>query len=518
MFKLAETEIRKRLQKLHNYEKILYPRLKERSVSIREENKDLKAENERLKEENQKHLEKILLQLEEIKILKFGKKRMKKTKISSVPKTEGRELEEAGKRELEKKAKKKLKKRPASSYRRAIPDLSKVTDHLKLEIEVCSKCGGKLVDKKEHVHYREDIKNVEKLIQAAKKIVETRIESGKCKKCNQCQFAMEVPKQKVIIGENIRRMVVFQTIIQGLSYAEVQKSMEDLYAIKISSGEIANILEGESRLMTPYYNNLVAELEKESQEYGAHYDETSWKTKDQGEEVSEGNYCWVKIGVKSQLRLIWFGRSRGLHVAEQLRGGKKKGSKGVSDDYGAYKNCFDIHSLCWSHPHRKLRDLAESNNISGKTKQVCIRAHRNFAKTYKKADKIRKKLLKGAWTELEKQKAKEKLEELFNAVLPETKHDPDKLRTLKKTLKKRKERYFTFLNFPWLPLDNNKAERAIKRVVLKRKKSFGCRSQKGADVLSVLYSSIFSVVETFPNENFFTLYEKILLFDEKGEI
>ena len=129
----------------------------------------------------------------------------------------------------------------------------------------------------------------------------------------------------------------------------------------------------------PYYNNLVEELDTESKECGAHYDETTWKTKSMGQMISEGNYCWVKIGVKSQNRLIWFGRSRGLHVAQQMRG-DKKGSKGVSDDYGSYKNCFEIHSLCWSHPHRKFRDLAESGNLSGRTKKACQKVHKGFAK------------------------------------------------------------------------------------------------------------------------------------------
>ena len=44
MSKLSKEEIRKRLQKLNNFEKILYPQLKERSDRVREENKELKAE------------------------------------------------------------------------------------------------------------------------------------------------------------------------------------------------------------------------------------------------------------------------------------------------------------------------------------------------------------------------------------------------------------------------------------------------------------------------------------------
>ncbi len=88
---------------------------------------------------------------------------------------------------------------------------------------------------------------------------------------------------------------------------------------------MANILEGESRLLTPYYDHLVELLANEK---AAHYDETTWKTKDQGKEISEGNYCWVKISVETQNRIIWFGRSRGKGVAEALRG-EKEGSIGI---------------------------------------------------------------------------------------------------------------------------------------------------------------------------------------------
>ena len=511
MSKLSKEEIRKRMQKLHNYEKILYPQLKERSDRVRGENNALKMENARLQEENQKQLEKLLLQLEEIQILKFGKKRgNKKIQPTTVPETEGRQEEN----ETEKK---KPKKREAASYRRATPNRKDITDHLTLELRACPECDGELEDKNEHVHYREDLRDVEKLIKAAKKIVETRVESGRCQKCNKRQFAMEPPKQTTIIGENVRRMVVYQTVIQGLSYEEVRKSMKELHGIEFSKGEVANILEGESRLLMPYYNHLVMALDVESKEYGAHYDETSWKTKSQGTVISNGNYCWVKIGVETQNRLIWFGQSRGKQVAEQLRGARE-GSKGVSDDYPGYGNCFEDHSLCWAHPNRKFRDLAESGKLSRKTKRACQITYKKFAIAYKKAEKIRKQLLKEVFSQEKKDQMRKKLEFLFDAVSIETDHDPAKLKTLKKTLQERKERYFTFFEFPWLPLDNNKAERAIKRVVLKRKKSFGCRSQKGADVLSILYSVIFSLVESFPDENFFSLYKKIVDFDEKREI
>ncbi len=508
MIRIPEDEIRKRMRKLSNYENIIYPQIKERSSRLREENRKLKKENARLEEEN-KQIEKLKLQLEELRILKFGKKRTNvKSSTKVIPKNEGAEPE-TNAEENEKKAGEKKNQRSAESYRRPKPDPKKITDRLRLEIEECPECGEPLVDKKEHIHYREDLYEIEKILENAQRIVETIIESGKCESCKKRQYAMEVPKQNVIIGENLREMVVYMTVIQGQSYTEVQRGLWHQYGMAISSGEVANILEGESLLLTPYYDHLVELLASEK---AAHYDETTWKTKDQGREVSEGDYCWVKISVETQNRIIWFGRSRGKGVAEALRG-EREGSIGISDDYGAYHDLFAYHQLCWAHPHRKLRDLAESGVMSKKARRVCQKAFKDFANVYKKSEKARKKLLSNEWDEESKAIELKKLKTLFEKLFISTDHDPEKLKTIRETLKKKKEKYFTFFEFPKLPLDNNKAERAMRKIVLKRKKSFGCRSQKGANVLSILYSVVFSIVGQNPDQNFFSLYRLAAEFE-----
>lgn len=405
----------------------------------------------------------------------------------------------------------KKEKRTPESYRRQEPSPEQITNHLRMEIENCSECGELLIDKKEHVHYREDLQEVENLIKTAQKIVRVIVESGRCQTCNKRQFALDIPKQKVIIGENIRMMVVYLVIVQGQSYSEIQRDMKHQYGMNLSNGEVANILEGESILLTPSYNHIAEELEEESKEIGAHYDETSWKTRSRGEEISEGNYCWIKVGMQTENRLIWFGRSRGKRVAEELRG-RKKGSKGVSDDYRDYMNLFDHHGLCWAHPHRKFRDLAGSGKLKGKIKKTCEKMYKDFAKVYQKARRAREKLQSGVWTDEEKRKQKGKLIKLFEKLCEVTPHDPEKLKTLRETLQKRKDRYFTFFDFPQFPLDNNKAERGIRKVVLKRKKSLGCQSQKGANVLSILYSVVFSLMESHPDRNFFNLYQEAAEF------
>jgi len=497
MIKIPEEEIRRRMKKLSNYENVLYPLLKGRSDRLREKLKEINAENVQLKKENkqtQKLLEKLLLELEELKAMKFGKKRETFIKAKQLPQFEG---------------KGKKKKRLKESYRRKEPPPEEITDYLRMEINECPECGSLLEEKKEYTHYREDLYEVENLIESAKKIVETIIESGKCPMCGKRQYAMEVPKQKVTIGSNLRSLVVYFVIVQGLSYEETIKSLKHQYGVKISSGELINILEGESNLVTSYYNYLYEELEQEG---AAHYDETVWKTGSRGEEMSEGNYCWIKTGVKSNNLILWFGRGRGKGIAEKLRG-KKEGSIGVSDDYGAYRNCFEHHQLCWAHPHRKLRDLAESGNLSGKTKKVCQKTFNDFRMVYKNAEKIRRSLLAENWSEEEKTAERSKLEKDFQNLFKSDLDDPEKLKNIRQSLSKRKAKYFTFFEFPYLPLDNNKAERGLRKIVLKRKKSFGCQSARGANVLSILYSVVFSLLESNPEESFFKLYREAVEFE-----
>lgn len=57
--------------------------------------------------------------------------------------------------------------------------------------------------------------------------------------------------------------------------------------------------------------------------------------------------------------------------------------------------------------------------------------------------------------------------------------------------------------------DNNKAERGLRHIVLKRKASCGSKTQKGADTMSILCSTLLSCWWSKP-ENFFTAYEQML--------
>jgi len=60
-----------------------------------------------------------------------------------------------------------------------------------------------------------------------------------------------------------------------------------------------------------------------------------------------------------------------------------------------------------------------------------------------------------------------------------------------------------------IPMENNKAERSLRPLVIKRKTSFGSKTGKGAENLAILFSFIMSLWWKRP-DNFFSAYADLL--------
>ncbi|MGH2638168.1 MAG: IS66 family transposase, partial [Rhabdochlamydiaceae bacterium] len=77
--------------------------------------------------------------------------------------------------------------------------------------------------------------------------------------------------------------------------------------------------------------------------------------------------------------------------------------------------------------------------------------------------------------------------------------DPDKLRKLKARMQEWRHTLLTCLMHEGIPPDNNKAERHIRKLVLKRKKSFGVNNLKTAKTLSILMSVFWTYKHRYRN-------------------
>lgn len=475
--------------------------LKNKIVQLEEENRKLRLENRLLKENQQiliakqqkseKQIESLNLMVEELRGMVFGKKKTKNDRDDSGGETNNTDTDNG------KTNKRKSALRPKNSYRRKAPSESEVTDTHNHPLTHCPDCGTLLTHLKQIIRYTEDLADLTELAKLLRIIEKHIIGSGYCPKCKRRKTAKAPSKQVSILGENIKKFVSYLSIVMRLSFEQIRYFLKDTAGITISDGEITICLDEQAEALAPEKDRL---LQKIRSAPGRHYDETGWKVQKEG----QGNYAWISRPTTGEETIFLMGRSRGKGNAKELRG-ELDNQVGISDDYAAYDNLFKKHQLCMSHPKRKLRDLHESKTLTGESRDVCSKTHETFSHLYKDLEgTLKTPYQKEAWLK----KREEYMKRLKHIAAP-TEGDPEKLKAIKQTLKEKAEKYFTCLLQPGIPADNNKAERGLRHIVLKRKISYGSKSQKGADTMSILCSALLSCWWNKP-ANFFSAYNQML--------
>jgi predicted nucleic acid-binding Zn-ribbon protein len=459
---LSAEEIKQRLIRLTNLEH-LHLKARERIISLEEENKELKQRIKELENQNKDQntkIEALSFQFEQIKNKLFGKKSIINRIIH----------------------RKEKKDRDIFSYQRPIP--KKVTETKLHPVSECTHCHGELKKKWINIFFEENIP-----LPIKKIVIKHEVEVGYCKSCKKQSSGIFIPSKKTILGDNVRKYVCILSIANRMSHFQIKENIRDIFDIEISIGEIGNILETEANNLRTEYQSL-----KESVliQNGTHYDETGWKV----QKEEQGKYAWVATGTENFDTIFSLGRSRGKGNIGDIGTGKV----GISDDYGAYKNAFEEHQLCWAHPQRKLRDLTESEEFGQRKKKQILKTYQSFSNLYQN---IRKKIGDEISPYL-----KTRFQNLFSQISESHSLDPTPLSKLKTSLRKNKQKYFTFLNHTGIPIDNNKAERALRHLVIKRKISFGSKTQRGAETTSILASVILSLKWNDP-KTWFQKYLKL---------
>lgn len=450
-------------------------RLKNENARLRKRVELLEKENALLKEQ----MCDVLVQLEELKRKVFGRK-YRKPPLSN----EQQNVSDSPPRTSE-------------SYRRPPPPEEDITGTKDFPIESCSACNTPLEDLKMVVRYEEDILAPGEWHKVLKITEKRRIGTGYCRRCKKRVCAIPVSQHFVTLGNNIKQFVPYLNVIQRMSFEQIKNFLKDTARLSLSDGEISNILEDQSHKLYSHFEQLKTNI---STQRGAHYDETSWKT----QREYHGNFAWVKTGTESPDTLFLLGRSRGKGNAQELQG-QNSDQIGISDDYGAYRTLFKEHQLCWAHPLRKLRELTQSEHLTPEQRISCQHTYESFASMYQEL----RDALNLPCDLTERATIKQKLQRKLKRLILSSAPDPPNLRRIKQTLRENQEYYFTCLLHEGIPPDNNKAERALRHLVLKRKSSFGSKTQKGADVMSILCSVLLSLWWSKP-KNFFEEYFKLL--------
>mgnify|MGYP001601917255 CR=1 FL=1 len=454
---LSKIEVKKRLVRLRNLER-LHAQQGVTILHLRAENKELKARI-LLLEARDKAKDKIIddlkLQIAELQRMIFGRKRAKKgdddTSDDHTPSPRT--------------------PRFPTAYKRKIPDSAEVTDTKKYPIDHCAGCGGTFSERDHVTVFVEDIPLPQK-----KTVEKHVIAKGYCDPCRKWSAGAPLPVAPVVLGANVKRYVTYLSVVCRQSYAQIQDVLRHTYDFGLSQGEIAKILEKEGLRLRPEYERLKARIRGEP---SAHLDETGWNLF-----IGDGyrRYAWTMVGGESADAVFLCGKTRGKGNAEELLGDSK--AVVVSDDYGAYRKMEQPHQLCCAHPHRKLRDLAQSGGLNNMLHEHCAAAYQRFAAIYEDIETAR--------TAKTPERQHHALHERLKSFALPHPRDPAKLARVKTQVRERATSYLTCLLYPGVAPDNNAAERSLRHLVLKRKISFGSFSEKTADTLAVLLSVLLS--------------------------
>lgn len=382
------------------------------------------------------------------------------------------------------------------SYRRAVPPDEAVTYTVERSVSGCA-CGGTLVDVTVHDRYVEDIPLPDLTADyIAKLVTKYRVERGMCAQCGKPSSGMDLGGQEVTVGPNVRLLVSHLVSVLGMSYAGVRGLLLSLYRMQVSDGEIAAILKGKQRDWAEAAQQLKADIQASPV---VHLDETPWPIQDQGGK----GYAWAMSDARSPKVYFALASSREGRHAQELLGETFTGVR-ISDDYAPYRSLPGEQQLCWAHLYRAGRDLRYNANLPLSQLPFVTEWYAGFSGIYQDLKRYLAQPVNPVVRELNQDELWTKLQALCASPVPPA-GQPAKLARLKAQIARAgPAKLFTCLKAD-TPADNNRVERDLRQLVLKRKRSYGSKSEPGARALATVFSVCATAWRTNPNGYFTTL-------------
>ncbi len=445
-------------------DRLLEPQRQKRMQALEKENADLRA----TVAAQQRTIEKLLLRVEQLETMVFGRRKHDDREDVPPPSSGAPQ--------------KKL--RSAASFRRTPPMPEEITDQRHHPLTLCPDCGIPLRRKEIVTRFIEDIPLPKKIV------TEQTIERGFCPQCKKRKSALPLTPQRCTLGPNVRLYILFAITVLGQTFEKIKAHLRGLHHLTVSDGEIAAIIQEGHRKLLPAMEDIEERIRGAPV---AHYDETSYPVQ-HGE---QGNYAWVKTSATGPETIFRLGRTRGKGNAEEIRG-PPSDQVGITDDYGAYDVLFENHALCWAHPLRKFRDLARSGALSPEHHGQCFRFYERFHRLERNIALT----VAAPLSSQERAEAVLRFRPQIDALMMPDGGDPPALATLKNTFLENNEKYLLCLRMAGVPMTNNKAERSLRHLVIKRLLSFGSRSQKGAQAMETVLSVLLTLWWSKPKDYF----------------
>ncbi len=264
-------------------------------------------------------------------------------------------------------------------------------------------------------------------------------------------------------GPRVAATVAVLTGRLGLSQRETQEALDTLCGLAVGLGSISALQGAVSAALAAPAAAAQAYVQEQPV---ANADETSWR--------EQAKRCWLWVATTALVTVFLLRKSRSSTVAKELLGPDFTGIVG-SDRYSGYAY-LDVRqrAVCWAHLTRDFQSLVDRGGESAAlgVKLLAVK-DRVFARWHQ----VRDGTLRRADFAREIAPLQTELHDLLAAG---TALATRKTSALCKNLLKLQPALWTFVSVPGVEPTNNSAERALRRPVLWRRRSFGTQSAAGS--------------------------------------
>lgn len=284
--------------------------------------------------------------------------------------------------------------------------------------------------------------------------------------CNNCNRDVFAPTPDTMPGAKFSNAAAAQIIAEAYFHQTPLGRVAERYGI--NKGTLIGMAHRYADLLQPLFNRMVEELRDA---VFLHADETGWSM--------DGKRAYAWIFANDDFRIFLFRDSRGSKVPKEILGLQQLMLILITDRYRGYLPLLVERQLCFVHLLRDVEKLKlefpdelEVNNFCNDLIPLICAAIK-----LRQTHPDRNHYLDRA-TQIQSQ-----IMTICNqsACHPGVQHIQDIFRLNEKKL-------FQWVKNPDIPCENNFAERHLRPIVISRKLSFGCQSERGMHTREVLMS------------------------------
>lgn len=324
----------------------------------------------------------------------------------------------------------------------------------------CAECGSLLLGEDAHPERHQ----VSELPRIVPEIVEYQRHTVTCLFCgtnNQAEWPADMPHGS--FGERVQSMTGYLGGRFGISQRDMVEMFEAVFHLDIGLGSIPAQEQYVSQALKQPVNAALGYVQNQTVK---NMDETSWH------ELAKR--CWLWVCVTPSVTAFRIFKTRGARGAKELLGENWVGTLG-SDRYSAYNWIDpDKRQACWAHLKRDFQSWVERGGASETVGRLLLEQVKLFFGLWRRVKDE-------TFSRVDFQAAMQPIRtEVKNLLMSGLSIQHSQTRKTCQNIIKLELALWTFVDCEGIEPTNNSAERALRRAVIWRRRSFGTQSESGS--------------------------------------